>query len=155
MVEAEINEESYVPSDDGVSATFLQQLTHALELHRDIDEIPSSASASSLQLSDSFEGGHVVPSATEWVGNPPKAHTTASLSCLVVDAKSTAEEIHLTLHWDNGFLQPNLQASLPLSLLARHLLFRRKRAAGKALSPTQDRRMNKYNQDIPWQSLFF
>ena len=53
-------------------------LTHGLELHRDVDEALSSASASSFQLLDSFEGGHVVPSATELVGNPPKAHTTAS-----------------------------------------------------------------------------
>ena len=79
-------------------------LTHGLELHRDVDGALSSASASSFQLLDSFEGGHVVPSATEWVGNPPKAHTTASLSLVVVVAKSTADKIHLTLHRRNGFL---------------------------------------------------
>ena len=79
-------------------------LTHGLELHRDVDETLSSALASSFQLLDSFEGGHVVPSATAWVGNPSKAHITASLSLVVVAAKSTAEEIHLTLHRRNGFL---------------------------------------------------
>ena len=152
VIEAEYNREPYVPSDDGVSATLLQQLTHRLELHRDIDQALPSASASSLQL---IEGGQLVPSATEWVGDPPKAHATASLSCLVVAAKSTAEEIHLTLHWHNGFLQRNLEACLPSSILVRHLLFRRERAAGKALNPTQDRRVNKCNQDVPWQSLLF
>ena len=79
-------------------------LTRRLELHRDVDETLSSASASSFQLLDSFEGGHVVPSATELVGSPPKAHTIVSLSFVVVAAKSTAEEIHLTLHRHNGFL---------------------------------------------------
>ena len=71
------------------------------------------------------------------VGNPPKAHAKASLSFVVVVAKSTAEEIQLTLHGHNGFLQPNLEGCLPSSLLAKRLVFGRKRAAGKAWSPTK------------------
>ena len=154
MVEADIDEKPHVQSDDDVSAAFFQPLTHRLELHRDVDEAYQALWPHHCNFLILLRVGTLSPRPPNWWAACQKLTIQQVLHLLWWLQSRRPKKSILTLHWHNGFLQRNLEACLPLSLRARLLLFRRERAAGKASSPTKDRRLNKCNQQVRGKGFF-
>ena len=154
MKQTDIDEKPHVQSDDDVSATFFQPLTHRLELHRDVDKAYQVLWPHHCNFLNLLRVGTLSPRPPNWWAACQKLTLQQVLHLSWWLQSRQPKKSILALHRHNGFLQRNLEACLPLSLWARHLLFRRKRAAGKASCPTKDRRLNKYNQQVRGKGFF-